>query len=244
MNVRRVVGVVGVSLVTVVLAGCDWMPGKPTEAERPVVPDQVMDFAALYGHQCAGCHGADGKFGAALPLNDPLYLALVGRETLRTTISTGVPGTFMPGFAKSAGGGLTDKQIDTLIDEMLTRWGDPHKFSDTRFPAYSLTDAGDPERGSRAYATYCAHCHGTDGSGGPNGGSVVDGSYLALVSDQALRTVIIVGRADLGMPDWRDDVAGQPMSGQEITDVVAWLASQRVPFPGAPYAQQHAKDNP
>jgi hypothetical protein len=56
---------------------------------------------------------------------------------------------------------------------------------------------------------------------------VLDPAYLALVSDQALRTAVIVGRSDLGMPDWRANISGQPMSPQEISDVVAWLASHR-----------------
>ena len=48
-------------------------------------------------------------------------------------------------------------------------------------------------------------------------------------------TDIIAGRVDLGMPDWREAVAGQPMTPQDITDVVAWLASQRHESPGQPY---------
>jgi len=63
----------------------------------------------------------------------------------------------------------------------------------------------------------------------------VDGSYLALVSDQQLRTIVIAGRPELGAPDWRADVEGSPMSAQEISDVVAWLSSQRSKFPGQPY---------
>jgi hypothetical protein len=63
----------------------------------------------------------------------------------------------------------------------------------------------------------------------------VDSSYLALVSDQALRTTIIVGIPELGAPDWRGDLPGKPMSSKEISDVVAWLASQRAAFPGQPY---------
>jgi cytochrome c oxidase cbb3-type subunit 3 len=61
-------------------------------------------------------------------------------------------------------------------------------------------------------------------------------SFLALVSDQALRTIIITGRPELGAPDWRGNVPGKPMSDQEITDVVAWLASHRVQSPGQPYS--------
>ena len=61
-------------------------------------------------------------------------------------------------------------------------------------------------------------------------GSITDPAFLALVSDQVLRTVVIAGRPDIGQPDWRSDLPGHPMSDQEVTDVVGWLSSQR---PGA-----------
>jgi hypothetical protein len=61
---------------------------------------------------------------------------------------------------------------------------------------------------------------------------VVDAAYLALVSDQALRTAVIAGRTDLGMPDWREDIPGQPLTPQQISDVVAWLAARRGPVVG------------
>jgi cytochrome c oxidase cbb3-type subunit 3/ubiquinol-cytochrome c reductase cytochrome c subunit len=55
----------------------------------------------------------------------------------------------------------------------------------------------------------------------------VDSSYLALVSDQHLRTVIITGVPAFGSPDWRGNVPGKPMSDGDVTDVVAWLAAHR-----------------
>jgi cytochrome c oxidase cbb3-type subunit 3/ubiquinol-cytochrome c reductase cytochrome c subunit len=67
---------------------------------------------------------------------------------------------------------------------------------------------------------------------------VTDGSYLALVNDQALRAIIIAGRPDLGHPDWRSTAPGHPMSDQDVTDVVAWMASQRLQTPGQPYPSQ------
>ena len=67
-------------------------------------------------------------------------------------------------------------------------------------------------------------------------GSIVDGSYLALVSDQSLRTTVIAGRPDIGQPDWRSEVPGRALTGEEVTDVVAWLASLRTVTPGQPYA--------
>ena len=63
----------------------------------------------------------------------------------------------------------------------------------------------------------------------------MNGSFLALLTDQELRTIVIVGRPELGAPDWRGDIPGKPMSAQDISDVVAWLASQRPKFPGQPY---------
>ena len=223
-----------IALMLLALTSCDQLPGKPTPEERWKPATEVTDFSQLYALNCSGCHGADGRFGAARPLNDPLYLALVSDATLRTMIAQGVPGTAAPALAQQVGGPLTDKQIDILVEGMRSRWGKAENFNNVAFPPYSLQDAGakgsasgDSQRGAAAYQTYCAQCHGKDGSGGPKGGSVINPSYLALVSDQALRTAVIVGRSDLGMPDWRANISGRPMSPQEISDVVAWLASHR-----------------
>jgi cytochrome c oxidase cbb3-type subunit III len=223
-----------VFLFLVLATGCDQLPGKPTPEDRWKAATEVTDFSQLYALNCSGCHGADGRFGAARPLNDPLYLALVSNDTLRQMIAQGVPGTAAPAFAQQVGGSLTDKQIDILIEGMRSRWGSTESFKNVTLPPYSLRDAsaagsgpGDPQRGTAAYQKYCSQCHGKDGSGGPKGGSVINPDYLALVSDQALRTAVIVGRSDLGMPDWRANISGQLMSPQEISDVVAWLASHR-----------------
>ena len=216
------------------LAACDALPGKPTEAERPLRPEQVLDFATLYGDNCSGCHGADGTLAAARPLNDPVYLALAGSDRLRQIIAGGVAGSLMPGFAISAGGTLTDRQVDLLATDLVSHWGGTPPVG-VALPPYTAGGAGNAQRGQAAYATHCAGCHGADGSGSAKGGSVIDGSYLALVSDQALRSAVICGRPDLGMPDWRGD-GSRPMSDQEITDVVAWLIAQRPKFPGQPYA--------
>jgi cytochrome c oxidase cbb3-type subunit 3 len=221
-------------LALILAAGCDQLPGKPTPEERWKASTEVTDFSQLYALNCAGCHGADGRLGAARPLNDPLYLALVSTATLHAMIAQGVPGTSAPALAQQAGGPLTDKQIDILVEGMRSRWGKAENFNNVAFPPYSLQDAsvkgsapGDSQRGAVVYQTYCAQCHGKDGNGGPKGGSVINPAYLALVSDQALRTAVIVGRSDLGMPDWRANIPGRSMSPQEISDVVAWLASHR-----------------
>ena len=50
-----------------------------------------------------------------------------------------------------------------------------------------------------------------------------------LVSDQALRTLVIAGRPDLGIPTGAA-IPGQPLSAQQVSDVVAWLAAKRPQF--------------
>jgi mono/diheme cytochrome c family protein len=214
-------------------AGC--LPGRPQAESELLPPDKIADFAQLYGNSCAGCHGANGRGGAAIALADPVYLAIADDATIRRVVRKGVPRTAMPAFARSAGGMLTDQQIDAIVDGMRLRWERPDALAGVAPPPLMAGASGDPQRGGRAFGTFCASCHGADGRGTGRASSVVDGSYLALVSDQGLRTFVIVGRAELGAPGWRGNVPGRPMSDQDITDVVAWLAAQRAEAPGQPY---------
>jgi mono/diheme cytochrome c family protein len=194
------------------------------KVEQFVLPDQVTDFTALYESNCAGCHGRDGRLGAARPLNDPVFLAVIGKDKLRDTIANGVPKTAMPAFAKNAGGGLTDQQITMLANQMDAQWSRPPDFDAVALPSYSA-DLGDPKAGEAVFHNNCANCHGEEGVGG-NAGSIIDVAFLALVSDQSLRTTVIAGRSDRGMPDWRKH--SKTLAPQDVSDVVAWLSMHRV----------------
>ncbi len=220
---------------------CDRLPGRPDEADRHKRPDEIVDFETLYAVNCSGCHGAQGLLGPSRPLADPVYLALVSPERISEIITKG-RGVAMPAFARSAGGMLTDEQVEVLAHGTFERWADPAKLSGVGLPPYDEKtsralghEPGDRARGAHAFASFCADCHGADGRGSERAGSVVDPSFLALVSDQMLRTSVIAGRPDLGQPDWRTLSKARAMVPQEISDVVAWLASRRVAFPGQPY---------
>lgn len=211
-----------------------------------VPPSEIVDFNLLYGQNCAGCHGADGKGGAAIALANPVFLAIADDNVIHHIAANGVPGTSMPAFAHSAGGMLTDSQIDVLV-RGIRSWAKPDALRDATVPPYAAQAPGDPQRGIEAYRTYCSSCHGGDGRGGTKASSIVDGSFLALVSDQYLRSIVIAGRPDLGAPDWRGDVAGRPMPAQDVSDVVAWLSSLRPQFAGQPYpisSANRAKEEP
>src|SRR5665213_34458 len=218
--------------LSLVCIGCTDAPGYPARGPEVPRPDQVMEFAALYKQNCAGCHGDKGKNGAAISLDNPVYLAVAGETNVRQVTAKGVAGTLMPAFAKSAGGTLTDQQIDSLVRGILA-WSRPDVLGGSP-PSYAASAKGDPTQGLKAFAEFCAHCHGADGKGAKDApGSIVDPSYLALVSDQSLRSTIIAGRPDQGMPDWRSDISGsgsRATTDQEITGVVAWLAAQRAPL--------------
>ena len=214
-------------------AGCH-PPGKPTRADIELKPDEVRDFATLYRQNCAGCHGQDGKGNTAIALANPVYLAIASDDAIRRATASGINGTLMPAFAQNSGGTLTDEQIGILVREMRTRWSKARAAPDA--PPYAANEPGEAARGGEVFTVFCASCHGPQGKGTPKGSSIVDGSFLALVSDQDLRTTIIAGRPDLGHPDWRNYVPARPMTPQEVTDVVAWLVAQRKPNPGQPYA--------
>jgi cytochrome c oxidase cbb3-type subunit 3 len=224
------------ALGLVLFSGCSSPKGQPQQGSESVGPNEVLEFRTLYSENCAGCHGAEGRGGAAIALADPVYLAIADDTAIRKVISNGVRGTAMPAFAESAGGMLTDKQIDVITSEMRSRWSRQGILNGVNPPSYAAKSAGDAQRGEVAYKTYCESCHGPGGHGGQKGSSIADVSFLALVSDQGLRTIVIAGRPELGASDWRGNVSGKPMSDQEVTDVVAWLSSRRSQNPGQPYS--------
>src|SRR5215471_5375138 len=218
------------------LSACSTPPGRPTKNSEAPAPNEVSDFKILYAENCAGCHGTDGRGGAAVALADPVYLGIVDEPSMRKVIANGVHGTSMPAFAQSAGGMLTDKQIDVITSEIRSRWSRPGTLDGANPPSYAAKSSGDVQRGEASYRTYCSSCHGPQGQGGPKGSAITNDSFLALVSDQGLRTIVIAGRPELGAPDWRGNLPGKPMSDQDVTDIVAWLASHRVESPGQPYS--------
>jgi mono/diheme cytochrome c family protein len=222
--------------------GCSRIPGRPGPGPEVVRPEEVLDFPTLYKQNCAACHGTKGKDAAAISLANPVYLAVAGEDNLQQAIAKGITGSLMPPFAKSSGGTLTDRQVTVLAQGLIQQWGIPNPLTGQNPPPYVATLPGDATRGQQAFTTSCARCHGETGEGNaaetkPGSsklGSIVNPAYLALISNQGLRSFIIAGRPEDGMPDWRSDSA-QPLTDQQITDIVAWLASKRIADPGQPY---------
>jgi cytochrome c oxidase cbb3-type subunit 3 len=238
MKVKRIRTLPAVAVLAslMMLAACSTSNGEPQTNSESVAPSQVLDFDTLYGQNCAGCHGAQGRGGASISLANPVYLAIVDETKMRTIVANGVRGTSMPAFAQLAGGMLTEQQIEVITSGVFSRWERKQVLDGANPPSYAAKAAGNVDRGQLVFGTYCASCHGSEGGGTPKGSAITNDSFLALVSDQVLRTIVITGRPELGAPDWRGNVPGHPMTDQEITDVIAWLASRRAQNPGQPYS--------
>jgi cytochrome c oxidase cbb3-type subunit III len=228
--------VAAAALSAMLLSGCALPHGQPLKGSETLAPNEVLDFGTLYTENCAGCHGLEGGGGAAIALSDPVYLAIADDVAIRNVIAKGRSGTAMPAFAESAGGMLTDKQIDVITSGIRSRWSQRGILDGANPPSYVAKSTGNVAHGEITYNTYCESCHGPAGRGSSKGSAITNDSFLALVSDQGLRTIVITGRPELGAPDWRGNVPGKAMSDQEVTDVVAWLGSRRVQNPGEPYS--------
>jgi len=228
MRLRTMIPAAGLALAAAV-TGCDRAPGA-AKIDEYTPPNQVTDFHTLYATNCQACHGANGQGGPATDLGNPEYQALVDDATLKKVISNGMPGTEMPAFAQSAGGMLTDQQVDAIVAGMRKDWRKPDAFAGAAPPPYAQPDAGgNAAHGQQVYETRCASCHREHARQQPT--SPV---YLSLVSDQALRTIIVAGRPDIHQPDWQHDTpngsAGAPLAAQDVTDLVTYLDSLRNPL--------------
>lgn len=101
-------------------------------------------------------------------------------------------------------------------------------------PRKAVFTSADYERIRKTtFAQHCASCHGKDGKGGDSG-AINDPALLTLISDQALRRILITGRPDLKV-EGKDFMPGyspargreKTLTSQEIDDLVALLASWR-----------------
>jgi cytochrome c oxidase cbb3-type subunit 3/ubiquinol-cytochrome c reductase cytochrome c subunit len=226
-----------------VLTGCD-MPGRPHPGPEVPRPEAIASFNTLYGENCAGCHGKNGDNGAATNLANPEYQALIDDASMRDVIANGKKGSLMPGFSVRSGGLLTEGQIDVIVRGLRAQWKKENAFGGETPPPYKASHAGDATRGEAVYAAACARCHGDTAQHPGSAGSILDGSFLALINEQTVRTTIIAGRPDIGEPDWRNHIPGRAMTDDEVTDVSAWLIAQRPARPGQPYPSTRPASQP
>ncbi len=187
-------------VVGLALSACD-APGRSAAEVRAIRPGEVVEFrSAFFLKTVFRVVTVRTDRGAlTVGIGRPVYLTIADDATIRRTIEEGRPGTPMQAFSQRVGGMLTDAQIEILV-RGIRSWAKPGLFDHENLPPYASSQAGNTAHGREVFAAACSACHGQDGGGTR---TIANSSYLALVTDQHLRTLIIIGMPNLGMPDWR-----------------------------------------
>lgn len=92
----------------------------PPEIEPlPEVSGDPSEGAVVFQENCSACHGerAQGGFGWPLAKSWP---GTQPAAYIRQVVSLGIGGSFMPGWARSGGGPLTNEEIDDVTAYILS----------------------------------------------------------------------------------------------------------------------------
>ena len=184
---------------------------------------------ALFGKDCALCHGNKGEGDRGPALNDKTFLNMTSNDTLFSVISSGVPGTEMPAWNQAHGGPLTDQDVTQLVT-FIRAW------EPTAADIRAAPPTGDVDRARDLFANICAVCHGDQGVGTDRAPALNDPQKLSQFDDAWYRDTIAKGRPAKGMPTW-----GTVLSPQQISDLIALIDLWRKsPPPIAPTSATEA----
>ncbi len=179
----------------------------------------------LFQKECAVCHGSEGAGGVGVPLNLQDFLRTTSDAYLSRTIKLGRPGRIMPSFGK-----LSDEQIQNII-HYIRSWQ-----PEIKAPEYSQQFiAGDVKKGETIYNSICVNCHREKGIGGKGTGvtfsrprdaeiiapAIGNPSFLAAVSDQMLKRIIMTGRETTPMMSAKS----MGLKEADVDNVVTYLRS-------------------
>lgn len=127
--------------------------------DHPVqyAPADIAFGASLYSGQCSTCHGATGDGVGGVNLRSGKFRRVTTDRELTTVITTGIPGTAMPGFKFNA----------TEVDGLIAYLRNMNSFDS------SSVKPGDVQRGKTIFEGKgaCLTCHRVNGRGsyvGPN----------------------------------------------------------------------------
>ena len=151
-----------------------------TPVEELIANPEAMKMSRrLFNNNCAVCHGSDGRGSYGFPnLADSDWLYGGSVEDIKTTLVNGRQGA-MPALGTALG----EEGVDNVAEYVFKISGREH-------------DAEKAEAGGQLFATYCAACHGPDGTGNKMLGApnLTDGIWLYGGSPTLVRHTIRNGR--------------------------------------------------
>ena len=176
------------------LSGCAAAPGRRAKVRRRCA-DRDHGIPTLYAENCAGCHGPEGKDGAAIALADPVFLAIADDASIRRASPTAYPAPDA-GFRaeRRRHAHRQADRCDRARDPLL---GEAGITSATHPPSYAAEVLAIPARRGRIrHVLLVVPWPGRTRR--QKASSIMNDSFLALVSDQGLRTIVIIGRPGTG----------------------------------------------
>ncbi len=193
---------------------------EPTRAQDKQENLFARDYAiggSLYSANCATCHGADARGGAAAspyggeewPAPNLRNIAaryadsriiVDVREHINQTLYRGRAGTPMPVWGAAFGGPMTDFQINSITDWILA-----NQEGDVIEAAPAIDAEGQVVSGEDLYQQNCARCHGTELQGivGPTLQGVFERHSEETILGILQNGINIVG-SGMSMPPWQE----------------------------------------
>ena len=142
-------------------------------------PAVIKMGSRMFGNNCAQCHGADAKGSYGFPnLTDQDWIYGGSPEAIKTTLIQGRQAA-MPGWQAALG----DSGIEETTEYLLVLNGRD-------------ADEAKAEAGKKHFATFCAACHGPDGTGNQALGApnLTNGIWLYGGSREQIAHTLRVGR--------------------------------------------------
>lgn len=96
-------------------------PAAREEAREGHIESLVSQGEAIWGLNCAACHGVNGEGGIGPALNSQQFLQAATNEQASQLIAVGVPGTQMSAYSLDFGGPLTGEQI-RAVTRFIRSW--------------------------------------------------------------------------------------------------------------------------
>lgn len=209
---------------------------KPTPPPFDAVQEAAVDLelgAAMYGHDCAGCHGVDAEGTVLAPsLVNAEFLFVADARFLYDTIALGRPETAMPSHAHydattlaSVIGWIRSHQPEAEEGEDAPKWD--AAMAAKVFPRLFVSQLSDYRAGGGAphgallFKQTCEGCHGPAGHGGI-APAIGNPAFLNTASDGFIAASILLGRGQRGMRSF-DEQGLARMTEREVGDIIAYL---------------------
>lgn len=210
---------------------------------------QHLTYGGLvYGHNCASCHGNKGQGVVAAGMTSaphsfaiPQAKTRLSRERMIVSVTDGLPGTAMTGYAGKLSAEFIGSVVDYVRDVLMTSEATPPPDQESPLAPVKggqlsgMVDmglpmpkglVGDTRLGEKFFLENCFTCHGKLGDGqGPRAyfmaskpRNFLDDTSQATLNRPVIFSAITSGRPGTEMPAW-----GKVLSEQEIANVAEFV---------------------